>query len=119
MNTIISLEIYPFDIMFSFNESDKKLFKKLKKLKIPKKEIKNCKLESNGLYLRFSNNTSLIRLPWIPKSPYEISILTHEVLHAVVSIFRVIDLPLSYKSEEAYTYLLDFIINKILTYVNK
>lgn len=119
MYTIFNLEIYPFDIMISFEEDNSILYKRLKELKIPKKEYTLCGLGStaDGKYMMFSNSTSIIRLPWIPKTPYQLGVLVHEITHATFAILSKVGMALSDYSEEAYTYLLQYITNKILNFI--
>lgn len=116
MNFIVSCEVYPFSVMVSFDENNKEVSHRLKKLGISQEEIKMVMMNSttHGKYMMFSNQASIIRLPVIPKDPYWIATLSHEVLHCVIEVFRRVGLPLSSKSEEAYTYLYGYLIQKIL-----
>src|ERR1043165_4650777 len=114
MNFTISLIIYDFDVMVSLGESDKELFSRLKKLKIPKSEYTQMKMDCYGKYMMFSNKTSLIRLPKVPSTPREYGTLSHEILHCVIQIMRTVDIPLTESSEEAYTYLQGYLTQKIL-----
>jgi hypothetical protein len=50
------------------------------------------------------------------KSLKDIGLITHESFHATSSLLRYIKLPLSYKSEEAYAYLLGYIVDKYKPY---
>lgn len=113
MNFIVDLEVYPFHIMFSFGESDKKLFKLLKKLGIKKKEYKLMVMDSQGKYMMFTGKSSIIRMPKKPKTPEQLGTLQHEILHATIEIMRTVGMPLSETSEEAYTYLQGYITKKV------
>lgn len=121
MYKIFSLEVYPYDIIISFDEDNEILYKRLRELKIPKKEYKLCGLgrSADGKYMMFSNDISLIRLPWIPKTPYQLGVLVHEITHATFAILSKVGMALSDYSEEAYTYLLQYIFNRILTYIEE
>jgi hypothetical protein len=61
----------------------------------------------------------VVWMPSIPKTPKEIGTITHEFLHVVFEILRVSHLPLSRKSEEAYTYLLSFLVTKFYEEIRK
>ena len=118
LNFIIPIEIYPFSIIFSFNQKDKKLKKILKKYKIKCKEECTHK-DYDGFFLHFENNITLIRLYFYPETPYHLSVLQHEILHAVFYILKQSGIKLSNKSEEAYTYLLENITQKVLKKIKK
>ncbi len=68
-------------------------------------------------YNKYGNG--IIELPWHPKSSYEISVAAHEALHAT---FRVLDyVGVEYvinSSNESFTYLHEYILEKILNYDN-
>lgn len=84
MNFIIPIDVYGFEIMFSFGESDEILYSKLC-LKVPNKDLKSKKLWQLdkicgvGRYVMFSNGASLIRMPTPPKSCKEYGVLSHEI----------------------------------------
>lgn len=115
MNFIVSCELYPFKALVSFGDSDKKVSKLLKKLDVKDEDIPKASLEGcDGKYVMFRNGISIIRLPEIPKTPYWLGVLSHETLHCVIEVLRSVDLPLCVESEEAYTYLYGYLIQKIL-----
>lgn len=96
--------------MVSLGEKDSKLSKKLKKWK-----VKNVELgRYHGIYTTFNNGYHLIRLKKVPKTPYWMGVLQHEILHCTIQIMREVGISLSQKSEEAFTYLQGHLTNKIL-----
>ena len=116
MNFIIPLVIYPFDIMVSIDESDKQLAEELKKFGIKKNLLGAISMPKtgSGKCIMFESNRTLIRLKRGNDKNLFISKIAHESLHAVSFIFQVIGIKLTDESEEAYTYLLDYIILQIL-----
>lgn len=109
----IPINVYPFNLIFSFNQSDKALNKTLKKYNVDCKN--DCLLQNyEGFYIPFGNGISLIRLRKFPKNVYWLSVLIHEITHAVIDILRQVGVKLSEKSEEAYTYLMEYITHECL-----
>lgn len=117
MNFIVDLKIYPFDIMFSVGESDKKFKKSVKEHM--RKFHRPVQGEDNILHLEpecrgrtwhhLEGGQTIIRLPKKPETPQEFGTLSHEVFHAVDWIFRHINIRLSGYSDEAYAYLIGYI----------
>lgn len=119
VNIVINLGVYPFDLMVSFGESDKKLLKRLIKLGIKEEEFQGSDgKDYTGNYRMFENGQSLIRLPKIPSTPFEYGVLSHEILHCVFTVMDSVGMKYSYKSEEAYTYFQGYITEKILCGIN-
>lgn len=61
----------------------------------------------------------LIYLPFIPKKIVEMEDTAHEILHVVFAIGRRIGIEHSVESEEFYTYLMGFLIGKVLEKIEK
>lgn len=57
----------------------------------------------------------IIYLPFFPETPAQIACLGHELLHAVFHILSWCGVKYSDESEEAFTYLYEFFLNKALT----
>lgn len=114
MNIVFNLGVYPFDLMVSFGESDKKLLKRLEKYGIKEEEFEGSNgKEYTGNYRMFENGQSLIRMPKIPKTPFEHGVLSHEILHCVFAVMESVGIEYHPKSEEAFTYLQGYITQKI------
>ncbi len=62
-----------------------------------------------------SDGQCIIYLPKFPVTPREVAILGHEILHATFSILSHCGVEYSEESEEAYTYLYEFLLSKALT----
>jgi hypothetical protein len=56
----------------------------------------------------------LIWMPHFPKTPVEYGFLAHEAVHAASNFGEHLGFKLSPKSEEFYTYLVGYIVEKIL-----
>lgn len=118
MNFIVPLVVYPFDIMFSFGETDEQLKKSLKKY--------NCewsdKMEYGGMGIFYINdkNQSLIRVYNIPKICEDYGTLQHEIFHAVTYILDRVGMKLKLRtSDEAYAYLIGYITKEVYLRINK
>lgn len=124
MVKITKIQISPYistslTIIFSTNESDQDLIKIEKYFKNPKRSLteqfnKNAagqffwNLEDKGYYSPHI---------WLRKfnfSALDISVLVHELLHAVHYIMRFASIELCQESEEAFTYLLGYLTKKFL-----
>lgn len=117
-NFIIRLNIYPFDIMVSINESNRKLKQTLIESGINiTNEINKIliqKKSNDGLYIMFDSNQSLIRLKNWPQSPKDFNTICHEALHATTFILDKVGIPFDLnKNDEAYAYLLGYITEQI------
>jgi hypothetical protein len=115
----ITLDIYKIDILVAINYSDRKLLKafdpNMKKeefdehydgFKEPTVRARWCVSNGGWHVLRFKE---------VP-SPGE---LAHECFHAVSYILRNISINLNDTSEEAYAYLLEYLIEKITGVIKK
>lgn len=60
-----------------------------------------------------------IYLKELPQTPYSIGVLSHEVLHFVFHICSTCGIKKHAHSEEAYTYLQQQLIEKVLEKINK
>lgn len=116
---IITLDIYPFDIMVSVEEKDKVLLERLKGLSVSTDEefgdAEFLDEMTNARSIMFSSGQTVIRLKNRPK--YEmIPIISHEAFHATTFIMERIGMELKNQvSDEAYAYLLAYIVKEICT----
>lgn len=113
-NFIIPLVLYPFDIMFSIGQTDEELEKILKRalppgtewpdklFNIPSKiHARTCMTDKGNTIIRFMKVTYL-----------ENGVIAHEIFHAVSNIMKILQMPLHNKNEEAYAYLLGYIVKQ-------
>lgn len=112
-NFIISGSVYPFDIMFSINQSDSELKKSLKpKCKDWKRVSKELILSesSQGRTLMTNGNQTIVRLCNYDGSPKQLGILSHEIFHACTFILQEAGVVYTFDiSDEAYAYLIGWI----------
>ncbi|MDR2207163.1 MAG: hypothetical protein LBE36_13525 [Flavobacteriaceae bacterium] len=114
----INIPIYDSNLYFFISDDEKFMSEKLKPI-IPKKEFKRIrpllKYRSNGFTI--SNKTSGIQIIIVKESPLKdsfwLSVLVHETLHATIAILKSRNLYLDDSSEEAYTYLNEYIFEEI------
>lgn len=65
------------------------------------------------------NGNGIIELHYHPKSPEEIGTAAHECLHATMRILSFIGIPcFANEANEAYTYLLEYILEQVLDFNN-
>lgn len=123
LNFILALVVYPFDIMFSFNQTDAELGKVLNRYgELPIDEIELCRLAENGRgrFVHFSMGASLIRLKDYPETPQHYGHLQHEIFHAVMVIFEKVGMEYTFrKSDEAYAYLIQYITEQVYENIHK
>ena len=66
-----------------------------------------------------NNGNGIIELPAHPKSPREIATAAHEALHCTMHVLSYVNIPMIRgEANESYTYLLEYLVDKILTYDN-
>lgn len=77
-----------------------------------------CCAES-AYYYDSENGCGLIELHYHPNSPREIAIAAHECLHATMRIMSYVNVPcFQDESNEAYTYLHEYLVEQVLDYNN-
>jgi len=113
----LSLIIYPFDLRFSFNETDNEVFDFMNKNLKSKIDIKNIQYESDFsdafLFIDVSG-AGLIRMRYIPSTPKCYNLLQHEITHYVYFILSErISMKHNRKTTEAYSYLTGYITEKV------
>jgi hypothetical protein len=127
LNKIIPIGIYPFDLMISFNESDKAVKKALKKFNItPKNATETTVFNIDksktkiGRMVMFIGKQTIIRLNFMPKlsDPFEMALLQHEIFHAVGFFMAEINTPLTNKTHEVYAYLIQYLTEQIYKELN-
>lgn len=113
LNFIVTNEVYPFDVMFSFGETDKQLKKKLSKFDVKIGNLFQHELRL-GLTSQFKDNGQvLVRLRHYPKTPKHFGTLGHEISHATNYVMSYIGNKLSEDSEESYAYFTGFLTQKV------
>ncbi len=116
---VIRCELYKFDLVCSFNQTDKQFNKSLHK--IGAGELNSGIHEMDSREETGSGWTALIdgvrmvviRLNMAPDTNEDYAVLQHEIFHAVEFIMYRIGLQHSVDSGEAYAYLIQFFTEKI------
>lgn len=109
-NFIIKGTVYPFDIMVSHNQTETQLKKELKKYKIPYDEILNMAETAIGRAVMLDTNQIIIRF----RGELTEGVIAHEAFHATSMLLSRIGVQLEIGiSDEAYAYLLQYIVNEI------
>lgn len=117
-NFIIRNKVYPFDIMISVDETDVALLSRLEKHGIADKSEFNklCLMGDTvfGRTVMFKGNQTLIRLRGNTPGERTHGVIAHEAFHATAYIMNRIGMKFKIGvSDEAYTYLMEYIINEI------
>lgn len=114
---MVHCDVYPFSILFSFGEDFKTLKKYLLTKGCKEDDVKDADYPSEtaaGYYMMFKDGASLIRLKEIPHTPRGWAWLHHEILHAVFAILKRVGIKYHDRnSEEAFTYLNQFIVEQV------
>jgi hypothetical protein len=115
-NFIVRPMIYPFDIMVSIGEDMDKLRDRLVANGNTVEDIGSSLDLGNtvrGRYIMLPSNQSVIILKWLPRKSDLLSTIAHESFHATHSIMDKIGMDLSYNNDEAFAYLLGYIVGEI------
>lgn len=111
LNFFFPLEVYPYNIVVSIAETDEELKKSLKKLHIEWNEDMIC--PGSGRFIMKDKNV-VIRIKSYPNNAFGISTVSHEAFHTTAHVLEDIGMSLVLSSnDEAFAYLLDFIVYKI------
>lgn len=113
---IVSYEVYPFDLMVSFNEP-KDIFIKRLKNRMPEDmhhEVDEeflCKYTARTVM--FSGGMTAIHFTFWPERASQYALIAHEIFHAVCFLMGNLNMKLSHENDEAYAYLLQYITEQI------
>lgn len=114
LNFIVPLVVYPFDVMVSINETDDQLHKTLSKYLSDDETTWKWNNETQlGRCCIFSTNQGLIRLRRNPVSPTDYGNVQHEIFHYVMHVLKRMGMKWTPKSDEAYSYLIQYITQEI------
>lgn len=115
---LIDCGTYPFDILVALGVPPEKLPAKIRRLKLLK-EVDQDFIdsydfsESKGTSIQFTTGAMLIYCEQLPVTPHWKGLLAHEILHSTFQLMRHIGIVHGHKSEEAYTYLNQYITTQI------
>lgn len=117
----IPLVVYPYTLLCFFNKSDSFVQKELKRAG-GIIGIEECSMpdDAGGYYSVYSNNLCLIRMREIPTTCISLGILTHELLHVVLTVLDEVGMKVKIgSSDEAYTYLMGYLTEQTHRNLNK
>lgn len=116
LSYLIPLKIFPAEILFSFNETDKELIRTIKSIGFgndaPVETLKLCD-SCFGRCVKFQNGLVVLRLRDFPESSTDFGRLQHEIFHAVYFVLHDIDVTLSVESNEVFAYLTQYLTEEI------
>lgn len=115
---ILKLQIYPFDVAISINQSDDDFKKEMKKFKIDLDDVifeldQNSSCRGRTLML-FPSLRTILRINFWPDNNIKIGLLVHELFHVTDYILREVGIKLSDDSDESYAYLLQYLTEQVL-----
>ena len=121
---IISMEVYPFEVMLSVNQDNDQLGAELGKYpNLREGDIQACAYPSEfvqGRAVLFSTGASIIRLRKLPTTSKDYGVLAHEIFHIVTFVLDRVGMSLNINtSDEAYAYLTGYLTEKIYEAMNK
>jgi len=113
----VNLQIYPFDVIFSFDQSDQDMLKCVKKHVYKSDDLKplmDMGETIKGRCVMLQSNITVIRIKTTENKAHNASIIAHEIFHAVTFILDKIGMPLGITiSDEAYAYLIQYLTKKV------
>ena len=112
---VIKGTVYPFDVLVSINQTDDEFYSEIGHLS--NDDLESAFLNLNETVLERSyitkNNVSIIRFMNLDKENLSNGLISHEALHITSYILKTVGIDFSFKTEEAYAYLLQYIVDNI------
>jgi len=123
LNMVLPIPIYGGLFVFTFNTTEKQFRKFIAKNNLTFTEQEYEKLGmseiSSGKCVMFECTTVVIRMKRMPVSCYDYGILQHEIFHGVSCYLDRLGLKLKINaSDEAYSYLIGYITEKVYNEIN-
>ena len=120
----IKPNVWPYDVLLCVESTIEEIVqhievKKQYKLSDKERDLFQARHFRQGRTLQLQNNAIVLWLRHKPVSPYTIAVLAHEAFHATDFILDNAGLKLTNESDEAYAYLLDFIVREALYVCSK
>lgn len=114
---VISVDIYNRDIVVHIGElkSLRKYIKKFLSKKVIAEVCEHLDQCSLGKTIEIENSGIIVYLPQYTDSAKDRAILTHELFHATYMILKKAGIDCTDVSDEAYAYLLQFLVEKAFT----
>ncbi len=107
---VIPIDIYDHDVVLSVNQSDEELLADMGDVSI-KKFDRHLRGQKNlGRTVRFKGGGIVMRFI---TEDMNCNLISHEAYHATHYLLRRVGIPYCLETEEAYAYLLGYIVGKI------
>lgn len=120
---IVPIHLYPYDVIVSIGHTDEEIDAILKRKGVKDgRELSEYGQHGRAKYaVWYDYNIALIRLKCLPRSANDYGALMHEILHVVISVLRKVGMRISAGggSDEAYTYLMSYLVQHIMFKINK
>ena len=121
----INLEIYKRDLTV-FIGSHEEFKEWIKKCDFPEtwntiitKILKSDDNAEASYWYNDIDGNGIIELHYHPKAPKEVAVAAHECLHAAIKVLSFVGIPcFENEANEAYTYLLEYILQQVLDFNN-
>ena len=112
---VIKGTVYPFDILVSINQTDDEFYSEVSHLSDDNLESVFLNLDETVLARSYitKNNVSIIRFMNLDKENIPHGLISHEALHITSYILKRVGIDFSFETEEAYAYLLHYIVDNI------
>lgn len=126
INFIVDAAIYPFDVMVSIGQDILQLESSLNKHGIKlRQDVMDTTLgyrndKSPGTSIMLQSGQMIIRLRNLPETSADYGVLAHEIFHIATFILEEVGIKYSHAvSDEAFSYLIQFLTENIYKQINK
>lgn len=118
---VIKGTVYPFDVLVSINQTDDEFYSEVAHLANDdlEKVFLNLPESVLGRSYMTENNISIIRFINIDANEIPHGIIAHEAFHITTFILNKIGVKFSFKTDEFYAYLLNYLVDKIYLIIKK
>lgn len=114
---VIPLEVYPFDVCISINQSDKQIRESLSGNEVDWKMLLNLPETCVARAVLSPSNLTIVRFKIVDDIPH--GIISHELFHATTFIMDRVGIKFELMtSDEAYAYLLNYLVDKVYEILN-
>ena len=118
---VIKGTVYPFDVLVSINQTDDDFHSEVGYLSDDNLEEVFLNLDETILARSYftTNNISIVRFVNIDKKHIPNGLISHELFHITTFILNKVGCKFSFKSDEAYAYLLHYLIDEVYSVFNR
>jgi hypothetical protein len=118
---IIKGTVYPFDVLVSVNQTDDEFYSEVGHLSDDYLDEVFLNLNETILARSYmtKNNISIVRFINIDKDNLPHGLISHELFHVTTFILNKANIEFSFKTDEAYAYLLHYLIDEVYSIFNR